>query len=284
MAQSWLPPVWQGGNAMAEYETETIKAQQAVLSCRKAAAPNEREPWMFHTIKAYNANMRVTSFASAQEDATAIRCRVALRPGEKIILAICRGIGESRDACTALLEKSRTPFLADHLLQQAWLHEMALLKQVNATLEEIALSRQIAAAVIFSANNGQQEYAIPPAKKPAVILRIASAAHIEAVAGIIQVHAYWRLKGFPVTLEIWNEDQGCYRHFLQRLIMELITSGMGAEALNRHEGGIFVKSMEQLTEEGTAGPDSNACIIAAASWHKWESPLRTTTPEELLTI
>jgi hypothetical protein len=104
--------------------------------------------------------------------------------------------------------------------------------------------------------------------QPAVLVRVSHAAHTEMVAHMIQLHAYWRSMGLPVTLVIWNEDTGCYRDFLQRLIIELITGGIGAEALNRHGGGIFIKIIDTLSEEDHAFLAIATRVVAAEHHHE----------------
>ena len=42
---------------------------------------------------------------------------------------------------------------------------------------------------------------------PIVLLRIADREKLELVQQVIQAHAYWRFKGLPVDLVIWNEEQ-----------------------------------------------------------------------------
>ena len=65
---------------------------------------------------------------------------------------------------------------------------------------------------------------------------------------LIQAHAYWRLKGLAVDLVIWNEDRAGYRQALQDQILGLVAVGIEAHVIDR-PGGIFVRSVEQISEE-----------------------------------
>ena len=80
------------------------------------------------------------------------------------------------------------------------------------------------------------------------MLQIADAANIELVRQLVQAHAYWRLKGLPVDLVIWNEDHDGYRQRLQEQIMGLIAAGVEAQVVDR-PGGIFVRHAEQISSE-----------------------------------
>ena len=56
---------------------------------------------------------------------------------------------------------------------------------------------------------------------PIVLLRIADQSKIDLVRQLLHAHAYWRFKGLPVDLVIWNEDQSGYRQLLQDEIVSL---------------------------------------------------------------
>src|SRR4029453_11040841 len=68
------------------------------------------------------------------------------------------------------------------------------------------------------------------------------------VRQLVQAHAYWRVKGLAADLVIWNEDQSGYRQLLQDQIMGVIASRADANLLDR-QGGIFVRRIEQMSEE-----------------------------------
>jgi len=83
---------------------------------------------------------------------------------------------------------------------------------------------------------------------PIVLLRVADSSRLELVRQMIQAHAYWRMKGLAVDLVIWNEDQTGYRQPLHDEIIGMITSGIGADSINR-PGGILVRFAEQISIE-----------------------------------
>ncbi len=95
-------------------------------------------------------------------------------------------------------------------------------------------------------------------------MRIAASEDIEVVDRVIKMHYYWRLNGLIVVLIILNEDRSRYKEFLQRLIMESITSGVGAESLNRHNGGIFLHSLDKLSDEDALLVQKATVVMEAA--------------------
>ena len=62
-------------------------------------------------------------------------------------------------------------------------------------------------------------------------------------------HAYWRMKGLSTDLLIWNEDASGYRQKLNDQIMAMIAVGTEAHLIDK-PGGIFVRPVEQIAEEG----------------------------------
>ena len=83
---------------------------------------------------------------------------------------------------------------------------------------------------------------------PIVLLRIADQSKIDLVRQLTQAHAYWRFKGLPTDLVIWNEDQSGYRQVLHDDILNLIAGTTEAHFLDR-PGGIFVRRPEQMSDE-----------------------------------
>ncbi len=73
---------------------------------------------------------------------------------------------------------------------------------------------------------------------PIVLLQIKDPNNIDLVRQVVQAHAYWRLKGLPVDLVIWNEDKAGYRQLIQDQIMGLIAGGVEASLIDK-PGGII---------------------------------------------
>ncbi len=90
------------------------------------------------------------------------------------------------------------------------------------------------------------------------------ASKIDLVRQLIHAHAYWRFKGLPVDLVIWNEDQSGYRQLLQDEIVSLIAGSTEAHVLDR-PGGIFVRRPEQMSDEDRILMQSVARVVLTDS-------------------
>ena len=120
------------------------------------------------------------------------------------------------------------------LFDLAWTHSQVTLRQINATESDARVYGRLAGSIVYANASLRAEtsvllrnrrgqsalwsYAIS-GDLPIVLLQIAESANIELVRQLVQAHAYWRLKGLPVDLVIWNDDYGGYRQVLQDQIM-----------------------------------------------------------------
>jgi len=203
------------------------------------------------------------SQGSVLDPVAAIRGRIVLEPGQSASIDLVYGIGDSRDAALGLVEKYQDRPLADRVFELAWTHAQVVLRQIDASEADAQLYGRLASSVIYAhaslradgsalmknrrGQSGLWGYAIS-GDLPIVLLRIGDATNIELAHQLIQAHAYWRLKGLPVDLVIWNEDRAGYRQALQDQIVGLVAGGIEAQVIDR-PGGIFVRSVEQISEE-----------------------------------
>jgi cellobiose phosphorylase len=200
---------------------------------------------------------------SVLDPIVAIRQQITLDPEETATINVVTGIGVTREASMSLVEKYQDWRLADRVFDLAWTHSQVLLQQLNATEADAQLYGRLAGSIIYANsslradpsvlirnNRGQSGlwgYAIS-GDLPIVLLRIGDSANIDLVRQIVQAHAYWRLKGLPVDVVIWNEDYNGYRQGLHEQIMGLIAAGTEAIVTDR-PGGIFVRPAEQISSE-----------------------------------
>lgn len=193
----------------------------------------------------------------------AIRTQITLKPEESINVNIVTGMAETREGCLSLVEKYQDKHLSDRVFDLAWTHSQVVLRQLNASESDGQLYARLASSVIYSnralradsgvmiknrrGQSGLWGYAIS-GDLPIVLLRIKDSENIDLVRQLVQAHAYWRLKGLPVDLVIWNEDQAGYRQLIQDQIMGLIASGIEANLVDR-PGGIFLRATEHISNE-----------------------------------
>ncbi len=192
------------------------------------------------------------SQGSVLDPIVAVRHRITIEPDKPVTINMVTGIGENREACLGLVEKYQDRRLADRVFDMAWTHGQVLLRQINATETDAQLYGRLASSLIYSnsslraapdvlLSNRRGQYGLwgysISGDLPIVLLQIADLANIELVRQLVQAHAYWRLKGLPVDLVIWNEDHAGYRQLLQEQIMGLIAAGLesdAAEPAGRH--------------------------------------------------
>ncbi len=203
------------------------------------------------------------SEGSVLDPIAAIRRQLALDPEETATINVVTGVGETRDICMALVEKYQDRRMADRVFDLAWTHSQVLLRQLNVTEADAQLYARLAGSIIYAnaslradasiliknarGQSGLWGYAIS-GDLPIVLVRIADRANIDLVRQLVQAHEYWRLKGLPVDMVIWNEDHAGYRQGLHEQIMGLIAAGIEANVADR-PGGIFVRPAEQMSHE-----------------------------------
>ena len=219
------------------------------------------------------------SEGSVLDPIVAIRCTVSIEPEEAVVIDLVSGVTETRDSALGLVEKYYDRNLADRLLDLAWTHGQVILQQLDTTEAEAQLYGRLASSIIY-ASGFRRARANVLAKNvrgqsglwghgisgdlPIVLLRIADQSKIELVRQLIHAHAYWRFKGLPVDLVIWNEDQSGYRQLLQDEIISLIAGSTEAHVLDR-PGGIFVRRPEQMSDEDRVLMQSVARVILTDS-------------------
>jgi cyclic beta-1,2-glucan synthetase len=217
-----------------------------------------------------------------------IRCRVALKPGESVTAGFILGMTETRDEAFALIEKYRDWRLADRVFAMARIHGKVVLNQLGATEEDAQLYGRLASAILYAGLHNRADPALLLKNKkgpsglwaygvsgdlPIVLLRIGSRERIDLAAKLIQAHAYWRLKGLPVDLVIWNEDWTGYRQELQDKLVSLITAGSEGTLFDK-AGGIYIRHPDQMTEEDRILFQAAARVIVTEGEGTLEDQLR----------
>jgi cellobiose phosphorylase len=215
-------------------QTEIIRDRRTILCTRRPRSATEPTPWMFHLIAPNGTTVGATSYetdrvrflgrgrtvvaplaltgnaalsgseGSVLEPIVAIRCLVALDPGESATLDLVSGAADSREACLALAGKYQDRHLADRVFDLAWTHGGVMLRQINATAGEAQVYRRLAGPVIYAnaalradsgvlirnqrGQSGLWGYAIS-GDHPIVLLKIADSENIELARQLIRCHA-----------------------------------------------------------------------------------------------
>ncbi|MGE5861742.1 MAG: GH36-type glycosyl hydrolase domain-containing protein, partial [Ignavibacteria bacterium] len=203
------------------------------------------------------------SQGSVLDPIVAIRYHITLESEETATVDMIMGIAENRQAALDLVDKYHDRRLANRIFELAWTHSQVTLRQINAIEVDAQLYGRIASSILFGnaflradpsiiiknrrGQSGLWGYSIS-GDLPIVLLQIEKPDNINLVRRLVQAHSYWRLKGLPVDLVIWNEDHAGYRQLLQEQIMSLISAGIEANLIDR-PGGIFVRQADQISNE-----------------------------------
>jgi cyclic beta-1,2-glucan synthetase len=208
-----------------------------------------------------------------------VQYNITIGSEETVIVDMITGAAAEKNICQTMIDKYQDPHMRDRAFELSWTHSQVVLRQINATETDAQLYGKLAGSVIYTnpllrANagvliknhRGQSalwSYSIS-GDLPIILLQISDPENMSLVKQMIQACAYWQLKGLPVDLVIWNEDQSGYRQALQDRIQGLIAAGTGTNAGDKR-GGIFVKHADQVSPEDRILMQTVARIVLADS-------------------
>jgi cyclic beta-1,2-glucan synthetase len=204
-----------------------------------------------------------------------LRRDITLAPGQSAVVDVVTGAAATREDCLKMAEKYREQPIADRVFDLAWMHGQALLRQLNISEDEAQIYSRLAGTIIYASKQARAAVEILARNRlkqkdlwrfgisgdlPLVLLKIKEGAHMSLARQMLHAHAWWKMKGLPADLVIWNEDKSGYRQDLQNEIMGLISSGTDPQSLDR-SGGIFVRSADQLSADEKTLLESVASLI-----------------------
>ncbi len=273
-------------------ETEILPERGAILAWRRASTGGAPAIWMFHLLSAGVAAQKSLSFETdrmrfigrgrsttdphAMSDGAllsgsagpvldpiaAIRCQIALDAGAETVIDIVSGVGATREACLALIDKYLKRGNADHILATASTYGHSILEAIQARPADALLFDALAGAVVYpgaslrapaellaknrQGQSGLWAYAIS-GDLPIVLLRIADTAHIGTARQLVQAHAYWRSHGLTVDLVLVHTASaggGALGEALSKLIADLGQS----ERIDK-PGGLFLRDEGKLSAD-----------------------------------
>jgi cyclic beta-1,2-glucan synthetase len=203
------------------------------------------------------------SSGSVLDPVVSIQYRVTIEPYQTVIADMIFGIAETKEVSNFLIDKYQDRHLINRVLELAFTHSQVILRQINAVEADAQLYSRLASSIIFTnasmradtsvilknqrGQSGLWSYSIS-GDLPIVLFQIEDSNNIELVKQLVQAHTYWRLKGLPVDLVIWNEDHGGYRQVLQNQILGFVSPALSND-LREQPGGIFVRSADQISNE-----------------------------------
>lgn len=160
-------------------QTEIVPEFKAVLCTRRPRSSEEKPPWMFHHMDAFNADIEEVSYETDRMQFTgrgrtlaspqalgadllggsqgavldpiiAVRYRLRIKPGQTAVVDMIYGISETRESCEALMHKYRDRYLKKRAFELFWTHSQMLLRQINASEADGQLYDRLAASIIYN--------------------------------------------------------------------------------------------------------------------------------------
>lgn len=251
----------------SSWQKEDYPEQHIILYYKRPQASHGK--CSLHFLGLHIENTGTQQHKVFPENSLLIRYDIDILPGETVTAVMYTGTADTTVHAFELSRLIANPLYVEQLFQRSAMLAHEQLKQMNISKNDARLFRQLTGALLakeklFIAGGGIHFERLNTQNRDIVILlRISQVENIEAVVKMIQLHWYWRLNGLAVTVLILNEDRGCYKNFLQKLITETIINSIGAESLNRHGGGIFIKMPEHLTTEDQLLLSSAGCTAPA---------------------
>jgi cyclic beta-1,2-glucan synthetase len=161
-----------------------------------------------------NSAPLTNSEGSVLDPIASIRRTIKLEPKESATVTLVSGIAATREEIVGLVEKYQDQTIADRCFELAWTHGLIMLRHLNTTEVEAQLYGRLAGALLY---NQSARRAIPSVLArnqrgqrnlwsfgisgdlPILLLYSTNVDRVDLVRQIVQAHAYWRLKGLPLT-------------------------------------------------------------------------------------
>lgn len=192
-----------------------------------------------------------------------LRTRLDLEPGTTHSVMFVTAVAESREEVLHLAQRYHDLGAIERAFTLAWSHSNVEQRHQQFTLAQAHAFQHLANAVLYdiprlrgtpdvtAANrltqSGLWRFGIS-GDEPIALLRVSEPHHIEAVRELLLAHEYLRLRGVTFDLVILDEYPGGYLQNFHEELEFLIKSGSSAPWAERR-GGIFLRSLQQLSEE-----------------------------------
>lgn len=161
-------------------QTEIIGHRQAILCTRRPRSADEQNIWMFHLMKAHNAEIQQISYETARDKfigrgntinnprvinqanglsgssgsvldpIVSIQYRIFLEPYQSATIDMIFGVAENKELCINLVEKYQDRNLINRGLELAWIHSQVILRQINAVEADAQLYNKLAGSIIYA--------------------------------------------------------------------------------------------------------------------------------------
>lgn len=220
-----------------------------------------------------------------------LRHRFTLEPGAQIKISFINAISNNRPQLIAMMEKYKEISTTYRVMEMAWTYSQLELRHLNITQEDAQLFQKLASRLVYPSSQsraalirlkdnrlGQSflwSYGIS-GDLPIVAISVDDIYDTHLIKQVLIAHKFWRLRGLKTDLLILNEEKGGYQNPLQDQLETLIHAyGFG----NNVSGGVFLKSLEQISAEELTLLLSSASVFLVASRGSLRQQLITPFPD-----
>ncbi len=200
----------------------------------------------------------------------ALRRRIHLPPDVTVVVDVVWGFAEDQAGAEALAARYRERALTDRIAGLAWAQARLLLHQLGISEETAQAAARLVAALATVSNAWRAPAGVVALNRrpqsalwahgisgdlPILLLRIAAATDLEVVSDCLGAYGWWRSKGLPVDVVLWNDDPTAYRQDLHERLTTLVEQ---ARPLDGHPGTVILRHADQVSD------DDRIALFAAA--------------------
>jgi len=209
----------------------------------------------------------------------ALRSKVEIDVGSSQTVCYVTGIAETREEILQLIKKYREGQHITRAFEMAWSHSDVEIRHQQISRSSVLNFQKLANALTYNiaslrastdvmrrsrlSQNALWRFGIS-GDEPIVLLVINDPEQSELAEELLLAHEYLRLRGIRFDLVILNEYHSGYFQDLQEELNFMIRTGT-SQNLVEQRGGVFLRSVQQLSEEESALLQSSARVVLFGS-------------------
>ncbi|MBP9838765.1 MAG: hypothetical protein KBC84_08625 [Proteobacteria bacterium] len=205
----------------------------------------------------------------------ALRNKIEVSEGNTFTFCLVTGIAESREELLHLVKKYHEMQAVTRAFEMAWSHSNVEIRHQHISRADINNFQKLANAILFNVESLRAPQEVSKKNKlsqsglwrfgvsgdePIVLLIINDKSQLKICEELLFAHEYLRLRGLRFDLVILNEFQSGYLQELQEELEFVIRAGYSRHLVDQR-GGIFLRSLNQLSEEEIVLLQSSARVI-----------------------
>ena len=207
----------------------------------------------------------------------AMRRRVQLPPDVPVVIDVVWGFADDANAAITVMQRYRERALTDRVSGLAWAQSRLLLHQLGVDEETAQAAARLVAALATVSNAWRAPAGVAALNRrsqsalwahgisgdlPILLLRIADVADLEVARDCLGAHAWWRAKGLPVDVVLWNDDPTAYRQDLHERLTTLVEQ---TRPLDGRPGTVVLRHADQLNDDDRIALFTAARVVLDAA-------------------